>query len=106
MTQTLNGAGGLVRVTVVAGERKEDLALPGSLPVAELLPELVRLVGLLDAQTAHAGYSLVSPDGRRLTGDRGLTLQGVDSYWQQVIKGLVLLAAVAFDIWNKRRATT
>jgi type VII secretion integral membrane protein EccD len=78
VTQTLNGAGGLVRVTVVAGERKEDLALPGSLPVAELLPELVRLVGLLDAQTAHAGYSLVTPNGRRLTGDRGLTLQGVE----------------------------
>ena len=23
--------------------------------------------------------------------------------WQQAIKGLVLLAAVAFDVWNKRR---
>jgi putative multiple sugar transport system permease protein len=28
---------------------------------------------------------------------------GID--WQQTIKGLVLLAAVAFDVYNKRRAT-
>ncbi|MBL1067654.1 multiple monosaccharide ABC transporter permease [Streptomyces sp. 7-21] len=38
--------------------------------------------------------------------DNGMSLVGVDENWQQVIKGLVLLAAVAFDIWNKRRATT
>lgn len=77
MTQTLDTAGGLIRVSVVAGQRKEDLALPGGLPVAELLPELVRLVGLLDAQTAYAGYTLTTADGRRLTGENGLALQGV-----------------------------
>jgi putative multiple sugar transport system permease protein len=38
--------------------------------------------------------------------DNGMSLVGVGEDWQQVIKGLVLLAAVAFDIWNKRRATT
>ncbi|MEL4357246.1 MULTISPECIES: sugar ABC transporter permease [unclassified Luteococcus] len=31
----------------------------------------------------------------------GLTLMGVGSGQTQVIKGLVLLAAVAFDVWNK-----
>lgn len=38
--------------------------------------------------------------------DNGMQLVGVGEDWQQVIKGLVLLAAVAFDIWNKRRATS
>jgi putative multiple sugar transport system permease protein len=28
----------------------------------------------------------------------------VDAAWQMTIKGLVLLLAVAFDIFNKRRA--
>ncbi|TDC19515.1 sugar ABC transporter permease [Streptomyces sp. 8K308] len=35
--------------------------------------------------------------------DNGMQLVGVGEDWQQVIKGLVLLVAVAFDVWNKRR---
>ncbi|GAB3652525.1 sugar ABC transporter permease [Zhihengliuella somnathii] len=34
----------------------------------------------------------------------GMQLMGVDQSTQQIIKGLVLLLAVAFDIYNKRRA--
>jgi putative multiple sugar transport system permease protein len=34
----------------------------------------------------------------------GMQLMGVDQSVQQVVKGLVLLLAVAFDVWNKRRA--
>lgn len=34
----------------------------------------------------------------------GLSIMGVDAAWQQTIKGLVLLAAVAFDIINKRKS--
>ncbi|MBY8870238.1 sugar ABC transporter permease [Micromonospora sp. PLK6-60] len=36
----------------------------------------------------------------------GMQLMGVDQSTQSVIKGLVLLLAVAFDIYNKRRAGT
>ena len=78
MTQTLTGSAGLVRVSVVAGERRADLALPGALPVAELLPELARAVGVLDGQTAYGGYSLLTSDGRTLSGETGLTFQGVE----------------------------
>jgi putative multiple sugar transport system permease protein len=34
----------------------------------------------------------------------GMQLMGVDQSIQQVVKGLVLLLAVAFDVYNKRRA--
>ncbi|MDR2254097.1 MAG: sugar ABC transporter permease [Bifidobacteriaceae bacterium] len=34
----------------------------------------------------------------------GLSICGVPSAWQQVVKGLVLLAAVAFDLVSKRRS--
>ncbi|MFU8945281.1 multiple monosaccharide ABC transporter permease [Mycetocola zhadangensis] len=34
----------------------------------------------------------------------GLSILSVDAAWQQTIKGLVLLLAVAFDIFNKRRS--
>jgi putative multiple sugar transport system permease protein len=35
--------------------------------------------------------------------NNGMSLLGVGIDWQQTIKGLVLLAAVAFDVWNKKR---
>lgn len=34
----------------------------------------------------------------------GMSLLGVDQSTQQVVKGLVLLLAVGYDIWNKKRA--
>ncbi|GAA2577322.1 sugar ABC transporter permease [Winogradskya consettensis] len=34
----------------------------------------------------------------------GLSIMNVDPSWQMAVKGLVLIAAVAFDILNKRRA--
>ena len=49
---------GLVRVTVASGTRRVDLVLPGAVPVAELVPELARSVGLLDATTVYGGYRL------------------------------------------------
>ena len=78
MTQALAAASGLVRVTVASGARRVDLVLPGAVPVAELVPELARSVGLLDAATVYGGYRLVLPDGRRLALDSGLISQGVE----------------------------
>ena len=70
-------AGTLIRVSVAAGTRRVDLALPGAVPVAELVPELARGLGILHAGTAHAGYTLVRPDGRRLGPALGLGAQEV-----------------------------
>lgn len=35
--------------------------------------------------------------------NNGMSLMGVSVDWQQAIKGIVLLLAVAFDVWNKKR---
>jgi type VII secretion integral membrane protein EccD len=78
MSQAPTGASGLVRVTVTSGTRRVDLVLPGAVPVAELVPELARSVGLLDAVTVYGGYRLVAQDGRALATDSGLTIQGVE----------------------------
>lgn len=83
-------ASGLVRVTVASRSRRIDLVLPGAVPVAELVPELARSVGLLDAATAYGGYHLIAPDGRRLSAETGLTLQGI-------VDGAVLTVGVGVD---------
>jgi hypothetical protein len=77
MTQAPRRLSALVRVSVTSGSRRVDLVVPGAVPVAELVPELARSVGLLDAVTAYAGYRLVTRGGRELVGDAGLTVQGV-----------------------------
>ena len=71
-------ATGLVRVTVASGTRRVDLVLPGAVPVAELVPELARSVGLLDPLTVHGGYRVLTAEGRLLAADAGLVVQGVE----------------------------
>lgn len=90
MSQATVGTSGLVRVTVASGTRRVDLVLPGAVPVAELVPELARSVGLLDPATVYGGYRLVTADGRRLAPDAGLILQGVED-------GGVLTVAAGVD---------
>jgi len=82
---------GLVRVTVASGSRRVDLVLPGAVPVAELVPELARSVGLLDPSTVYGGYRLVTADGRELATDAGLVSQGVED------GGLITVAAGVDD---------
>jgi putative multiple sugar transport system permease protein len=36
--------------------------------------------------------------------NNGMSILGIGIEWQQAVKGLVLLLAVAFDVFNKRRA--
>ena len=78
MSQAPMSASSLVRVTVASGTRRVDLVLPGAVPVAELVPELARSVGLLDGATVYGGYHLVTADGRRLANDAGLMIQGIE----------------------------
>ena len=70
-------ASGRVRLTVVSGSRRADLVVPGTVPVAELVPDLARSLGLVEATTVHGGYRLVTSEGRELGGDTGLLGQGV-----------------------------
>ena len=37
--------------------------------------------------------------------NNGMSIMGIDANWQKAVKGLVLLAAVAFDVISKRRQT-
>jgi type VII secretion integral membrane protein EccD len=90
MSQAPASASGLVKVTVTSGTRRVDLVLPAAVPVAELLPELARSVGLLDGGTVHGGYRLVTQEGRELASDASLTMQGVED-------GVVLTVAAGVD---------
>ncbi len=36
--------------------------------------------------------------------NNGMSIMGIGIEWQQAVKGFVLLLAVAFDVFNKRRS--
>jgi type VII secretion integral membrane protein EccD len=77
MSTAPGGLRSVLRATVTSHDRRVDLLLPGAVPVADLLPELARSVGLLDAATAHGGFELVTRAGQVLAPGTGLVAQEV-----------------------------
>ena len=70
---------GLARVTINAPQRRVDVALPEHVPLAELLPEVLRHAGeeLADDGERHGGWLLRRVDGVALATGQGLLPQGV-----------------------------
>ncbi|MFI6759272.1 type VII secretion integral membrane protein EccD [Micromonospora sp. NPDC050417] len=70
---------GLARVTISAPQRRVDVALPEHLPLAELLPEVLRHAGdgLADDGERHGGWVLRRTDGAALSNGQALLPQGV-----------------------------
>jgi type VII secretion integral membrane protein EccD len=85
---------GLARVTISAPQRRVDVALPEHVPLAELLPEVLRHAGegLADDGEKHGGWLLRRTDGVALTTAQGLFPQGVRD-------GEVLHLVPARDNW-------
>ncbi|MFC0030698.1 type VII secretion integral membrane protein EccD [Micromonospora chaiyaphumensis] len=70
---------GLARVTISAPRRRVDVALPEQVPLAELLPEVLRHAGegLADDGERHGGWVLRRTDGGALATAQALLPQGV-----------------------------
>ncbi|WP_433827601.1 type VII secretion integral membrane protein EccD [Actinoplanes sp. CA-015351] len=87
-------AAGLARVTISAPQRRVDVALPERVPLAELLPDVLRHAGedLADQGENHGGWVLRRADGVALATGQGLQTQGVRD-------GEVLHLVPAHDEW-------
>ncbi|WP_250031536.1 type VII secretion integral membrane protein EccD [Paractinoplanes maris] len=85
---------GLARVTISAPQRRIDVALPEHVPLAELLPEVLRHAGegLADDGEKHGGWVLRRTDGVALATGQGLFPQGVRD-------GEILHLVPAHDEW-------
>jgi type VII secretion integral membrane protein EccD len=74
---------GLARVTIRAPRRRLDLAVPHQVPLAELLPEVLRRAGEVvpehagSPSLAAGGWILRRGDGASLAGEAALAQQGV-----------------------------
>nr|WP_309141417.1 type VII secretion integral membrane protein EccD [Streptomyces composti] len=68
---------GFCRVTIVAPDARIDVALPDDVPVADLLPEILRLSRQTAADGAPVGYHLVRRDGAVLDSSRSFAAQRI-----------------------------
>jgi type VII secretion integral membrane protein EccD len=85
---------GLAHITINAPHRRIDVALPDSVPLAELQADLLRHAGagLPDQGQKHGGWLLRRSDGTPLSPTAGLAGQGVRD-------GAVLHLVPAGDAW-------
>jgi type VII secretion integral membrane protein EccD len=70
-------AAAMLPLTVVFYEEKNDVALPGNVAVAEILPGLVSSLGQLNADNATRGFELKTSSGRVLSQSETLSAQNV-----------------------------
>ena len=68
---------GFCRITVVAPDVRVDVALPEDVPLAELLPDVLRMADQWQNEGAHSGFSLARLDGGELDTGLSLAAQGV-----------------------------
>jgi type VII secretion integral membrane protein EccD len=94
VTATASEISGLVRLIVLGPDTRADVVVPSRVPVADLLPDLARAVGVLDAYLVHGGYRLVRQSGATA----GAILDpGRDLAAQGVADGAVLTVEVGAD---------
>ncbi|MGH3425758.1 MAG: EsaB/YukD family protein, partial [Nocardioidaceae bacterium] len=65
------------RVTVVTAERKVDLALPTSLPVADVVPQVLRYCAPPDGTDKPTAWTLARIGGQPLAFNQTLSDAGV-----------------------------
>ncbi|MCO5968791.1 type VII secretion integral membrane protein EccD [Actinoallomurus soli] len=90
----------LCRVTIVAPGRRIDLSLPAEVPLAHMLPTLLRVSGndLADRGLAHAGWVLQRIDEPPLDTGKSLTQLGVrDGEILHFRPRMALIPEMAFD---------
>lgn len=68
---------GFCRITVVAPNVRVDVALPEDVPLAELLPDVLRMADQWQSEGAHAGFVLARLDGSELDTGMSFAAQGV-----------------------------
>ena len=93
--------------------------MPGGIPVVELVPELARELGVLDAGSASHGFRLVAGGGTVVDPDRSLAAQGItdgavlsletvdvttDKVYDDVVEAVADVVETQFAPWTARHS--
>lgn len=88
----------VVRVSVVGDDRRMDIAIPGAVPLVEVIPGFARSLGSLDPTLVHGGYTLRRADGSALDSSVSATAQSVhDGDVLTLVRGELLSEPKVYD---------
>ncbi|MGL5930803.1 MAG: EsaB/YukD family protein [Dermatophilaceae bacterium] len=119
MRQPSAASASLVRLSVSSGTRRADLGVPAGIPVVEIVPELARELGVLDAVHASQGFRLVAGGGLLLDPDLSLAAQGItdgtvlslevvdpttDKVYDDVVEAVADVVETQFAPWTARHS--
>ncbi|QCB94243.1 type VII secretion integral membrane protein EccD [Cellulomonas shaoxiangyii] len=98
MPQTTTAARALLHLTITSEDRRLDLGVPAQLPLVELMPGVVRSLGVLDPTLVHAGYGLRRSDGGLLDPAQSCAAQGVqDGELLTLVRGALVAEHRRYD---------
>lgn len=69
--------GTLIRVSIIGDDRRMDVSIPGAVPLVEVMPSVVRGLGVLDPTLVHGGFRLSRASGEELDPSLSATAQSV-----------------------------
>jgi type VII secretion integral membrane protein EccD len=72
-----SSANSLLRISVTSNDRRLDIGIPTTTPLAELVPGFARNLGVLDPTLVYGGYTVHRANGQVLEPGRSLAAQGV-----------------------------
>ncbi|WP_062076933.1 type VII secretion integral membrane protein EccD [Demequina globuliformis] len=88
----------VVRVSVLSDDRRLDIAIPGAVPLVEVIPGFARNLGSLDPTLVHGGYALRRADGSPLDSSLSATAQSIhDGDVLTLVRGELLVEPKVYD---------
>jgi type VII secretion integral membrane protein EccD len=98
MNQAGAGTRALLHLSITGEDRRLDLGVPAQVPLVELLPGVVRGLGVLDPTLVHGGFVLRRADGSDLDPAASCAAQGVrDGELLTLVRGGLLAEHRRYD---------
>lgn len=98
MSQSVATSRAVLHLSVTGEDRRLDLGIPAQVPLVELLPGIVRGLGVLDPTLVHGGFALRRSDGTDLDPAASCAAQGVrDGELLTLVRGTLVADRPRYD---------
>lgn len=98
MNQAIATQRAVLHLSITGENRRLDLGVPAQVPLVELLPGIIRELGVLDPSMVHGGFSLRKADGSELDPAATCSAQGVkDGELLTLVRGGLITERRRYD---------
>jgi type VII secretion integral membrane protein EccD len=98
MSQPATAQRAVLHLSVTGEDRRLDLGVPAQVPLVEILPGVIRQLGVLDPSLVHGGFSLRRANGTQLDPAASCAAQGVtDGELLTLVRGSLVAERRRYD---------